>query len=646
MTLRKFFDLSTGNKNSRLGFKLISLGILISLFLLYLVSTHLIFNEIRRRAKSVAIATATSINSAELNRVRDEDDIDSDSFRYLQSYVQQGDEANSDVCNVFILRKSNDDEKAKYYEYIVDSTTSDKNCNGIIEQEDIFNLPGSKYQDIALSEISNSSCHPTSYSEPSWNMLYPNSIFGFAPVKNKEGETLAIIGIEITAEMVQKKLIRFQFAIVIVWTVLSLLIFILSKFRKMKWIAFIIVSLTIMALFIFMYMIARRVVIDEIRQQAMGVAIATAVGIEADDVTAIHNAKDIPKEEFQNIQKFMARICESNQDVQFIYVMRRSYKKGSKPTDFEYVVDEAELDDNDNGIVDPGEVSNVPGTYYDASAFPNLVKAWYRPGADDEITPDPPYPDLISGYAPIKNKNGRTIGIVGVDIIAETIEKKLIALRTVISIVWLTMSIMAIVILRLFFQKQQLLDEREQLIQQLFKVSSVLDENRLKYKKLSQTDDLTALFNSRHFHYQLVSEMERAKRYNHPLALLMIDIDNFKQINDKFGHQAGDEMLMKIGKTIKTTMRKSDSAYRIGGEEFTVILPETNSDQALLAAERIREECATLFNKNNEPQSCTLTLSIGITLYDTGEDPKALICRADMNMYKAKKQGKNRSFLD
>ena len=630
-----------------MSFKLISLGILISLFLLYLVSIHILINEMRRRAKSVAIATAAGIETSSLGSVRSPGDITSKSFHYLLSYVEQVSESNSDVYNVFILRKGFDTaQKVKYYEYIVDNNVRDRNRNGTIERGEILNLPGARYKDVAFKDIAQASCHPASFYKTSWNILYPNAIFGFAPVKAKAGETLAVIGIEISAEMVYRKLVRFQITIVIVWALLSLLIFVLSKFKRLKWVGFVIVGMTTTVLFIFMYFIARRVVIDEIRQQAMGVAIAVAVGIEADDVAAIRSAEDIPGSAFQKIQKFMTRICDSNQDIQFIYVMRKSDKKGANPTDFEYVVDEVELDDDDNGIIEPDEVSNVPGTHYDASGFPNMVKAWYRPSADDDISPDPPYPDLMSGYAPIKTSSGITIGIVGVDIIADTIEKKLIALRTVIFIVWLTMSIMAIIILRIYFQKQQLLEERDQLIQQLFKVSSVLDESRMKYKELSQTDDLTALFNSRHFHQTLDAEIERSKRYNHKMALLMVDIDNFKQINDQFGHHAGDKMLMKIGEKIRSVLRQNDSAYRVGGEEFTIILPETGKEQAMHAAERIREECAAVHYRENGDNRFSITLSIGITLYKKGEDPKQLLNRADMNMYKAKKLGKNRSYFE
>ena len=109
-----------------------------------------------------------------------------------------------------------------------------------------------------------------------------------------------------------------------------------------------------------------------------------------------------------------------------------------------------------------------------------------------------------------------------------------------------------------------------------------------KLKKLAITDGLTDLFNSRHFYSQLEVEIDRSNRYKPPLSLLLLDIDKFKIYNDTYGHLEGDKVLFRLGQIIKSCLRKMDSAYRYGGEEFTVILPETGGKEALNVAQRIR----------------------------------------------------------
>ena len=159
-------------------------------------------------------------------------------------------------------------------------------------------------------------------------------------------------------------------------------------------------------------------------------------------------------------------------------------------------------------------------------------------------------------------------------------------------------------------------------------------------KTLAITDGLTKLYNSRHFYNQLELEIERLKRYKHPLSLLMLDIDDFKAYNDKYGHIEGDKVLMIIGKIIQSCLRTMDSGYRYGGEEFTVLLPETNSKQAKLVATRIKNELSNNVIKANGDEN-NITVSIGLTEYNYDEDIKNFIKRADMAMYESKEKGKN-----
>ena len=179
------------------------------------------------------------------------------------------------------------------------------------------------------------------------------------------------------------------------------------------------------------------------------------------------------------------------------------------------------------------------------------------------------------------------------------------------------------------------ISERKQVEKQL------LDSER-KYKELSITDDLTKLFNSRHFYSRLQVEIERTNRYQHPLSLLMVDIDDFKKFNDTFGHLAGDKVLSKTGEVIQDVLRDSDSGYRYGGEEFAVILPETTGPGAVQVAERIRKKLAAMSIALTEVSNRNITVSIGVSELRQKEKSSEFIRRADRNLYDAKSSGKNR----
>ena len=171
---------------------------------------------------------------------------------------------------------------------------------------------------------------------------------------------------------------------------------------------------------------------------------------------------------------------------------------------------------------------------------------------------------------------------------------------------------------------------------------AALRQGEQKFRELSITDDLTRLYNSRHFFYQIKKEIERTNRYEHPLSLLILDIDNFKKYNDAFGHIAGDEVLAKAGEILRDSLRKTDTAYRYGGEEFAILLPETKEEEALHFAERIRQAFESQDLTIPENQNLSVTVSIGVAQYEIGEEINTLIKRADKNMYAAKNEGKNR----
>ena len=164
-------------------------------------------------------------------------------------------------------------------------------------------------------------------------------------------------------------------------------------------------------------------------------------------------------------------------------------------------------------------------------------------------------------------------------------------------------------------------------------------------REMTITDDLTKLYNMRHFYSQLQLEMDRALRYKGSLSLLLLDLDGFKQYNDTYGHPEGDQVLIKLGEVIRECLRKSDTAYRYGGDEFMVVLPETRGDEARNVAERIRTSFASVNPHHISGGNVDVTLSVGVAEYQPGEDLSGFITRADQTMYQAKREGGNQSLL-
>ncbi len=160
--------------------------------------------------------------------------------------------------------------------------------------------------------------------------------------------------------------------------------------------------------------------------------------------------------------------------------------------------------------------------------------------------------------------------------------------------------------------------------------------------ELAITDGLTKLYIRRHFEYLLDAEIKRSSRYKHAISLLMMDIDNFKPINDTYGHQIGDEMLRKISKVIKDTIRKIDLPCRYGGEEFALILPETPKKFARKISERLRKRISEIKVKTRDNQEISPTVSIGISDFPIDAQEKELLINcADQALYFSKKMGKN-----
>jgi len=187
------------------------------------------------------------------------------------------------------------------------------------------------------------------------------------------------------------------------------------------------------------------------------------------------------------------------------------------------------------------------------------------------------------------------------------------------------------------------------------RIKRVLREASLKRERarllkemehLAITDALTKLYNSRQFFRQIKLEIERNERYQHHLSLLILDIDHFKYYNDTWGHLEGDKVLMAIGRIINACMRSMDTAYRYGGEEFAVLLPETDLKKACVVGYRIKDLIGQEVFEPEPGVQQSITISIGASEIRPGEDAISFIRRADQALYRSKQNGRNRLTYD
>ena len=168
--------------------------------------------------------------------------------------------------------------------------------------------------------------------------------------------------------------------------------------------------------------------------------------------------------------------------------------------------------------------------------------------------------------------------------------------------------------------------------------SRLIKSNLSVFREKSRIDGLTGIFNRTTFVELLLDEIKRSQILDYPLVLLVLDIDNFKKVNDTYGHLAGDKVLQGVGTTLKNSLRRNDIIARYGGEEFAVLIPHAPLDEATQVAEKIRVALAALV----VPDAPRVTVSIGCTAYIPDESSEDFFKRADDALYAAKKAGKDR----
>lgn len=162
-----------------------------------------------------------------------------------------------------------------------------------------------------------------------------------------------------------------------------------------------------------------------------------------------------------------------------------------------------------------------------------------------------------------------------------------------------------------------------------------------KLEVASRVDGLTQLYNRAHWQSRLVEEFSRAGRYQHPMSLLLFDLDHFKSTNDTYGHLGGDAVLVAVAELVRQSLRESDVAGRYGGEEFGIILPDTDAEGAFVVAERLRKSIEG-FKVPFEKTTIGMSASIGVVGFVAGlKDAEEMIAKADDALYKAKEGGRN-----
>ncbi|MBN1256973.1 MAG: diguanylate cyclase [Planctomycetes bacterium] len=182
-------------------------------------------------------------------------------------------------------------------------------------------------------------------------------------------------------------------------------------------------------------------------------------------------------------------------------------------------------------------------------------------------------------------------------------------------------------------EARQQRDEAEQAKQKL-------EEANVQLEKLSITDPLTGLYNRRRFFNAFGQEIIRATRYHHPLSLIMLDIDLFKNVNDTYGHPVGDEVLRGMAAILNQQVRETDILARYGGEEFVMMLSETEAESAKIIAERLRQNIESAVFIKNKPE-LRITVSMGVSSQKGTLEPNAILAAADEALYQAKRSGRN-----
>lgn len=194
---------------------------------------------------------------------------------------------------------------------------------------------------------------------------------------------------------------------------------------------------------------------------------------------------------------------------------------------------------------------------------------------------------------------------------------------------------------QMIYERNRAMAEREALLKKERQLTADLNSINESLRILATMDSLTGVFNRRTILESLEKELHRSHRYEKVFGIIIMDIDFFKMINDTYGHQTGDQVLRSVCDNIRENIRVNDVIGRYGGEEFLIIMPETDNDHAAIAAEKLRSAVESM-SVSQESVHVKVTASFGVSSYRPDDDTKMIIARADKAVYESKKNGRNR----
>ncbi len=413
-----------------------------------------------------------------------------------------------------------------------------------------------------------------------------------------------------------------------------------------------------------LYTGSKRALREQLRERLTNVASVSASQIDGDLLGQIHIRSDESKPAFRALRAQLHKIKAADDSARFIYIMRKGDSHGM----LRFVIDESSESD-----------AGRPGDSYDAQKAPQMLAGFQKPCADRDITGDQ-WGYFLSGYAPITDSHGRVQGILGIDMCADKIRADEAAFRKSAK----TSAAMAVAIalalaligarsvigrIRVFTDAATRIeegdldfrmrvpwkDETGELADMFNRMICGLKESRDRLIEGTSRDFLTGLYNHMYFHTRLQDEIARAKRHDRQLSVLMMDLDRFKCINDTLGHIVGDSAVAQLAEVIRQSVREIDIPVRYGGDEFAVILPDTDHEQALLAAERIRAsveahtflaipvgELSGISASPRDSKPLRLTITIGAATYPADHASKdGLAMAADIALCRAKHVSRN-----
>lgn len=342
--------------------------------------------------------------------------------------------------------------------------------------------------------------------------------------------------------------------------------------------------------------------------------IVSEAGKEARDIgITIANFLEQDIEQYKNLSNVQQYETEEY-DQQYYQTMLQLFQGIKAETGADFVFTEKLVSDENIAYVLDGEPTDSesfsPIGALDTISEPEREAFQTGKPTTTDLIRDPIWGYYITGFAPIFDPaTNEVIGLVGVDYSIDYIEAILHKLYTIVLIVFV-------------------------LVVAILSSLALLVINA--YHKRMNRDFLTGLYNRKHFEEELQRMIKTSKEKKQTFSLMIIDVDNFKQINDHYGHDVGDIALKKVAQFLCSNLKEGDMAFRFGGDEFSVILPNTTKEMATFVSKRLSNELSYSMITVNQDELIKVYVSIGLAEYHVGQSPAALIHNADQEMYREK----------